>query len=138
LELRSELTISHDFAFVTSDFESEFLDGQLALGGGITLASNLRFERYGAQALAEYRGEHVTAGLGGSFAPRQERRGWVSLDPHMVLRFALARWSLHGETGLLLRQVDALHDRSPCRGRISAVPISDWWSPSLDSRSNGR
>jgi hypothetical protein len=108
LELRSEAIASNDFAFVTGDFESEFFDEQLALGGGITMISDFHFQRYGAQGMAEYRGEHFSAGLSGSFAPQQDRRGWATLNPHAALQLTIDRWVLRGATGVLLRQVDAL------------------------------
>jgi hypothetical protein len=106
-EARSELTMGREFVFLTSELEVELIDGQLALGGGITMVSDYTIERYGAQALIAYRGEHASAGVAAAFGPRQEGRGWASLDPQGELRFTIGRWSLHAEGGVLLRRVDA-------------------------------
>lgn len=112
-EARSEATVSRDFAYVASDVESEFLDGQLALGGGLIMVSDFINERYGARGSVEYRGERVSAGLDASFGPRQVGRGWASLDPHAELRFSFGRWILRGQGGVVLRRIDAAIRRSP-------------------------
>ncbi len=112
IDVRSELTVGREFVFLTNDLERELLDGQLALGAGVTMVSDYRVERYGAQALIEYRGEHVVAGLEATFGPRQEARGWASLDPHVGLDYVLGRWSLHGDGGVLLRRIDAAARRA--------------------------
>ena len=42
VEVRSELAAGREFVFLTNDVEVELLDGQLALGGGVTLVSDYR------------------------------------------------------------------------------------------------
>jgi hypothetical protein len=107
IEIRSELTMGREFAFLTNDLEAEVLDGQLALGGGITMVSDYTIERYGVQALVEYRGAHVSAGVAATFGPRQEQRGWTSLDPHLEIPIERGRWRLLLDGGVLLRRIDA-------------------------------
>ena len=107
VDIRSELTAGREFAFLTNDLETELLDGQLALGGGITMVSDWSIERYGVQALVEYRGAHVVTGVAATFGPRQEQRGWASLDPHAELTLEGARWRLVSDAGVLLRRIDA-------------------------------
>lgn len=107
VDVRSELTIGREFVYLTGDVEQELVDGQLALGAGLTMVSDYRIERYGAQGLVEYRGDHVSAGVAAAFAPRQAGRGWASLDPHAELQWALGRARLRGDGGVLLRRVDA-------------------------------
>ncbi|HWE28174.1 MAG TPA: hypothetical protein VHB97_09240 [Polyangia bacterium] len=79
----------------------------MALGGGVTLVSDYATERYGAQALVEYRGERVSAGVAAAFGPRQAGRGWASIDPHAELQRTIGRWRLRGDLGVLLRRIDA-------------------------------
>lgn len=107
VDVRSELTLGREFVFLTNDLEVEVADGQLALGGGITLVSDYSLERYGAQAMIEYRGEHVSAGVAGTFGPRQSGRGWASIDPRVDAQRTWGRWRLHGDGGVLLRRIDA-------------------------------
>jgi hypothetical protein len=107
IEVRTELTLGREFAFLTNDLEAELLDGQLALGGGMTMVSDYKLERYGVQALIEYRGTHVSTGVAATFGPRQEQRGWASLDPHAEATLSGARWQLVLDGGVLLRRVDA-------------------------------
>lgn len=107
VEARTELTVGGEFVFLTNDLEVEFLDGQLALGGGITMVSDYAIERYGAQALVEYRGDHASAGLAATFGPRQQGRGWAALDPHVELQRVSGRWQWRGDGGVLLRRIDA-------------------------------
>lgn len=107
IEIRSDLTIGREFAFLTNDLEVELLDGQLALGGGITMVSDYSIERYGVQALAEYRGAHVSAGVAATFGPRQEQRGWAALDPHVEVPIEVGRWRVILGAGVLLRRIDA-------------------------------
>jgi hypothetical protein len=111
VELRSELTIGREFVFLTNDLEVELLDGQLALGGGVTMVSDYVHERYGAQALIEYRGDHVAFGVAAAFGPRQERRGWASVDPHAEGQLTIGRWHLRGDGGVLMRRIDAAAGR---------------------------
>jgi hypothetical protein len=113
LEVRSEVTVGRDFAYLTNDVGAELLDGQLGLGGGMTMVSDFINERYGAQGLIEYRGEKITAGLEASFGPRQLARGWATLDPHVELHFEVDRWLLRGQGGVLLRRVDATAQHKP-------------------------
>ena len=113
VEVRSELTAGREFVFLTNDVEVELLDGQLALGGGVTLVSDYSVERYGAQALVEWRGEHASAGVAASFGPRQTGRGWASLDPHAALERTRGRWHFAADAGLLLRRIDVGSDRRP-------------------------
>jgi hypothetical protein len=108
VDVRSELTIGREFVFLTNDLEVELVDGQLALGGGVTLVSDYTLERYGAQALVEYRGEHVSIGVAATFGPQQAGRGWASIDPHVDAQLERGRWRLHGEGGVLLRRLDAV------------------------------
>lgn len=107
LETRSELTIAREFVFLTNDLAVELVDGQLALGGGITMVSDYAIERYGAQALIEYHGAHVAAGVAATFGPRQTGRGWASLDPHVEALAESGRWKIRVEGGVLLRRIDA-------------------------------
>jgi len=107
VELRSELTAGREFVFLTNDVTVELLDGQLALGGGVTLVGDYVSERYGAQALVEWRGEGASAGVAASFGPRQDGRGWASLDPHAELERTFGRWHLRADAGVLLRRIDA-------------------------------
>jgi hypothetical protein len=107
VDVRSEVTAGREFIFWTNDLEVEIADGQLALGGGVTLVSDYMIERYGAQALVEYRGEHVAAGVAASFGPRQSGRGWASLDPHVETSRAHGRWRWRADAGVLLRRIDA-------------------------------
>jgi hypothetical protein len=107
VDVRSEVTAGREFIFWTNDLEVEIADGQLALGGGVTLVSDYMIERYGAQALVEYRGEHVAAGVAASFGPRQSGRGWASLDPHVETSRAHGRWRWRADGGVLLRRIDA-------------------------------
>jgi hypothetical protein len=107
VEVHGEVTAGREFVYATSDVEAELVDGQLALGGGLTLVSDYAIERYGAQALIEYRGDRVSAGVAADFGPRQAGRGWASLDPHAELERAVGRWHFHADGGVLLRRVDA-------------------------------
>lgn len=107
VDVRSEVTAGREFVFWTNDLEVELADGQLALGGGVTVVSDYAIERYGAQALVEYRGEHVAAGVAASFGPRQNGRGWASLDPHVEMSRTHGRWGWRADGGVLLRRVDA-------------------------------
>lgn len=107
VDARSEVTMGREFVFWTSDLEAELLDGQLALGGGVTMVSDYAIERYGAQALIEYRGEHVSAGVAAAFGPRQSGRGWASIDPHLELQRTAGRWRVRADGGVLLRRIDA-------------------------------
>jgi hypothetical protein len=107
IDVQTDVAIGYDFVYAASDIESELLDGQLALGAGLTMVSDYAIERYGAQALVEYRGDHVDAGVGAGFAPRQESRGWASVDPHAALHWSLGRATLRAAGGVLLRRVDA-------------------------------
>lgn len=106
VEVHGEVSAGREFVYATSDVAAEVLDGQLALGGGLTLVSDYAVERYGAQALVEYRGDRVTAGLAATFGPRQAGRGWASLDPHAELERTVGRWHLDADGGVLLRRVD--------------------------------
>jgi hypothetical protein len=112
-EVRGEVTVGRDFLYTSSDVETEVFDGQLGLGAGLVMVSDFINERYGAQGLIEYRGEHVSAGVNASFGPRQLARGWASLDPHAELRFELNRLILRSQAGVLLRRVDASFKRAP-------------------------
>jgi hypothetical protein len=112
-EVRSELTAGREFVFLTNDVEVELLDGQLALGGGLTLVGDYSTERYGAQALVEWRGERASAGVAATFGPRQAGRGWASLDPHAEAERTVGRWRLRGDAGVLLRRIDAAAHRRP-------------------------
>ena len=107
IEVRSDLSIGREFVYLANDVESEVLDGKLALGAGLTMVSDYAFERYGVQGLVEYRGEHVSAGVAAAFAPRQAKRGWAALDPHVELQAAFGRLQLDGSAGVLLRRIDA-------------------------------
>ena len=107
VDVRSEVTAGREFVFWTNDVEVELADGQLALGGGVTLVSDYTIERYGAQALVEYRGEHVSAGVAAAFGPRQSGRGWASLDPHVETSRTHGRWRWRADGGVLLRRIDA-------------------------------
>jgi len=107
VDIRSEVSAAREFVFWTNDVEVELLDGQLALGGGLTLVSDYVIGWYGAQALAEYRGEGISAGVAATFGPRQTGRGWASIDPHAELQRAFGRWRLRGDAGVLLRRIDA-------------------------------
>jgi hypothetical protein len=111
VDVRSDLTIGREFVFVTNDVDVEVADGQLGLGAGITMVSDYSVERYGAQALVEYRGEQVSAGVAATFGPRQLGRGWASVDPHVGVERAWQRWRLHGDGGVLLRRIDAVARR---------------------------
>ncbi|HEX6838071.1 MAG TPA: hypothetical protein VF334_15945 [Polyangia bacterium] len=113
VEVRSELTAGREFVFLTNDVEVELLDGQLALGGGLTLVGDYAIERYGAQALVEWRGEHASAGVAATFGPRQAGRGWASLDPHAEVERTVGRWRLRADAGVLLRRIDAALRRRP-------------------------
>ena len=106
VDVRSELAAGREFVFLANDVEVELLDGQLAIGGGITLVSDYTIDRYGAQALVEYRGEWASVGVAATFGPRQAGRGWASLDPHAELQRTLGRWQLRGDAGVLLRKID--------------------------------
>ena len=110
IEVRSELTVGREFVYLTDDVEAELADGQLALGAGITMVSDYAIERYGAQALLEYRGDKVSAGVAATFGPRQEERGWASVDPHLELRLPIGVTTIRLEAGTLLRRIDA-HQR---------------------------
>ncbi|MCU1277098.1 MAG: hypothetical protein JWM53_644 [bacterium] len=112
VEVRSELTVGREFVFLTNDLAVEVADGQLALGGGITMVSDYMIERYGAQALVEYHGDHFSAGVAATFGPRQAGRGWASIDPHAEAQLASGRWRFHGEGGVLLRRIDAAASHS--------------------------
>ena len=113
VEVRSELTAGGEFVFLTNDVEVELLDGQLALGGGLTLVGDYTIERYGAQALVEWRGERASAGVAATFGPRQAGRGWASLDPHAETERTIGRWRLRGDAGIVLRRIDATARRHP-------------------------
>jgi hypothetical protein len=113
VDVRSELTVGREFVFLANDLEVELADGQLALGGGVTLVSDYSIERYGLQAMIEYRGEHVSAGVAGTFGPQQLGRGWASIDPHVAGQLAWRRWQLHADGGVLLRRIDAVARHSP-------------------------
>jgi len=113
VDARSELTVGREFVFWTNDVEVELVDGQLALGGGVTLVSDYAIERYGAQALIEYRGDWASVGVAATFGPRQERRGWASIDPHAELQRTRGRWHLRLDGGVLLRRIDAETRRKP-------------------------
>jgi hypothetical protein len=113
VDARSELTIGREFVFWTNDVEVELVDGQLALGGGVTMVSDYSIERYGAQALVEYRGDWASAGVAAAFGPRQAGRGWATLDPHAELQRTFGRWHLRADAGVLLRRIDAEARRRP-------------------------
>lgn len=133
VDVRSEVTAGREFIFWTNDLEVEVADGQLALGGGVTLVSDYSIERYGAQALVEYRGDHVAAGVAATFGPRQSGRGWASLDPHVETSWARGRWRWRVDGGLLLRRIDAqarrhLVDLDQLQLHASAdVTLDDRW-----------
>ncbi len=112
LDVRSELTVGREFVYLTNDLESELADGQLALGAGMTMVSDYVIERYGAQGLIEYRGDVVNAGVAATFGPRQDSRGWASLDPHASLHLTRGRWQVDLDGGILLRRLDAQVRRS--------------------------
>ena len=107
VDVRSELTAGREFVFWTNDVEVELVDGQLALGGGVTMVSDYTIERYGAQTLVEYRGDWASAGVAAAFGPRQAGRGWASIDPHAELQRSFGRWHLRADAGVLLRRIDA-------------------------------
>src|SRR5258707_13821129 len=113
VELRSELSIGREFVYLTNGVETEVFDGQLGLGAGLTMVSDYTIERYGATALVEYRGAHFSTGVAATFGPRQERRGWASLDPHAELQVERGAWSTRVAAGGLLRRIEgAGHVRS--------------------------
>ena len=111
VDVRSELTAGREFVYLTNDVEVELADGQLALGGGVTLVSDYVIERYGAQALVEYRGDWASAGVAATFGPQQAGRGWASIDPHAELDRTVGRWRWHAESGVLLRRIDGYAHR---------------------------
>lgn len=152
IEVRSDLTIGREFVFLSNDLEAELLDGQLALGGGMTMVSDYAIERYGVQAFVEYRGARVNTGVAATFGPRQEQRGWASLDPHAQLTFEGTSWRLVVDGGVLLRRVDAQARRTRVavdqlqlhaaveitvidRWRLGAMALYSFYDPDLAGRS---
>lgn len=132
LDVRSELTVGREFVYVASDLDTELVDGQLGLGAGMTMVSDYEIARYGVQALVEYRGAHVTTGVAATFGPRQEGRGWASLDPHASLHLATARWRLEADGGVLLRRLDASVGRA--RLRLDQLQLHVAVDVTLDDR----
>lgn len=132
LDVRSELTIGREFVYLTNDLDAEVADGQLGLGAGVTMVSDYRIERYGVQALIEYRSERVTTGVAATFAPRQEGRGWASLDPHATLQLARGRWHVELDGGVLLRRLDAELGRS--RVNVDQLQLHATAEVTLDDR----
>jgi hypothetical protein len=110
-EARAEVVVGREFALASGDVEVELLDGKLALGGGVTIISDFKIERYGAQASIEYRRERVSLGVDAAYSPRQWQRGWATLDPHAELSLEVGSWTLRSDGGALLRQIDAEHHR---------------------------
>jgi hypothetical protein len=133
VEMRGELAIGREFVYATSGVEAEVLDGQLGLGAGLTMISDYAIERYGVHALIEYRGAHVTAGVAATFGPRQERRGWASIDPHAELQLQRRSWDVRVGGGVLLRRIDVAAprrsftmDQLQLHGSVDAT-IADRW-----------
>ena len=97
------------------------------------MISDYAIERYGAAALVEYRGERVSAGVAATFGPRQERRGWASLDPHAELQVARGAWSTRAAAGAVLRRIEvAAHvgsitiDQLQLHGEVEATFADRW------------
>jgi hypothetical protein len=111
LDARSELVVGREFVYLAGGVDTELVDGQLGLGAGITMVSDYQIERYGVQGLVEYRGEHVSSGVAATFGPRQEGRGWVSLDPHASLQLGRGRWRFTVDGGILLRRLEVARTR---------------------------
>jgi hypothetical protein len=107
VEVRTELEAAREFAWFTTAVDGAVARGRLGLGAAFLMASDWRRQEYGASALVEYRGDALTVGAEGSWAPSQARRGWASFDPHASYRFERDRFTVELSAGILWRRVEA-------------------------------
>jgi hypothetical protein len=107
IEARSEVEAAREFAWFSTSIDGSLAGGKLGLGAAFLMASDWRRQQYGASALLEYRGDALTLGVEGSWAPTQDRRGWASVDPHASYRFEAGRAAIELSAGILWRRIAA-------------------------------
>jgi hypothetical protein len=119
VEAAADLSIGRDFAWLTADLTGTLLDGDLALGGGLVVVSDLHSARFGLRALGEVRGERATAGLLASLSPAQDGRSWIDVAPRASVRLAWGRVSVESEGEVTLRRI-----ATATRGAVDQLRIS--------------
>jgi hypothetical protein len=110
-EAESDLTVSRDFVYLTTDLQGELLDGWLGLGGGFVVVSNFHGARYGLRTLAELSSERFSGGLVLAYSPLQDQRGWASLEPRLATHLVFGRLALDAEVRLTLRRANVASRR---------------------------
>jgi hypothetical protein len=137
IEVASDLSVSRDFVYLTTDVAHGFVDESATLGVGFGMIGDYRTTRFGARVLAEHRAELWTAGVAAAWAPPQEHRGWITLSPHASAHRAWTRVALEAGATLNLRRVDVGLARGPVsidqiqiEGELGAT-LDETWSLSV-------
>lgn len=132
VEVTSDLSMSREFAWLTTDVRVDLHEGLVGLGAGAAMVSNLHGGRVGARLLAQLAGKHLTVGALGSWAPAQEGRGWLGVEPRASYRVELERVDIEGEVSVNLRRADAATRSGPLS--IAQLQVQGELTLSIDDK----
>ena len=111
VEVATDASGGRDFIFLTTDVKQFIVEDRLALSAGYAVVSDLRGVRHGGRGAMELEFGSLSVAALVSFAPAQERRGWLSLTIDGSHRWEGGRFVVESEASVLLRRAGAQIDR---------------------------